>query len=129
MLYQPQPESWKAYTLFTARMAVAITPPGKEEFVGTVMLSAETKTDHERRVVVWDNLKFYDAKFPALDEARSRPNRRPRSRRRSASQPSHYTVWMPNRERRLTERVDADRSHCGVGVHGTGWWALLDLNQ
>ena len=72
IVHQPQVDKWEDYLKLEARVAVVVTPTGWDQPVlGALRISAETQTDHESRTVLVHDKKVIDARYPALDSARS----------------------------------------------------------
>ncbi len=73
VVHQPQVDKWEDYLRLEARVAVVVTPTGWDQPVlGALRISAETQTDHESRTVLVYNKKIVEARYPALDSARSK---------------------------------------------------------
>ena len=71
-VYQPQAISWPDEKTLTARMALAITPPGgKMPILGTIVLSFATTTDNATRLVSLADPKLTSSHFPSLDTAQA----------------------------------------------------------
>ena len=71
-MYQPQAISWPDEKTLTARMALAITPPGaKTPFVGTLELAFATTIDNATHLVTLADPKLISTHFPSLDTERA----------------------------------------------------------
>ena len=70
VVYPPQATSWPGQTTLNARAAIAITRKGAAKpILGTVDVSAATRTDFNSRTVVFSDLKLLASHFPSLDTA------------------------------------------------------------
>jgi hypothetical protein len=67
--YQPQVDSWQAFTQLKARMAVSVTPSGGTQAIGVVDIHAHTGVDSDTQMVAIDNLIVTKGYFPSLDPA------------------------------------------------------------
>ena len=71
-VYQPQAISWPDEKTLTARMALAITPPGaKTPFVGTLELAFATTIDNATHLITLADPKLISTHFPSLDTERA----------------------------------------------------------
>lgn len=72
VVHQPQVDKWEDYLRLEARVAVVVTPTGWDQPVlGALSISAETQTDHESRTVLIYDKRIIEARYPALDSAKS----------------------------------------------------------
>lgn len=70
LVYQPQVDNWKDYSLLTFRSAVAVTPRGdKKEKYGVIVVDMKTETDQQARMVVLSDPQILEVRFPNLPEA------------------------------------------------------------
>jgi len=70
--YQPQIDEWKNHRDLKFRAAFSLTPPGGKAVPGVASLSAKTMVDKEARTAVLKELEMTDARFPSLDEEKSK---------------------------------------------------------
>lgn len=67
-VYQPQAVSWPDQKTLTARMAIAVTPPGaKSPILGTIGLSFATSLDNATHMVTLAEPRLVASHFPSLD--------------------------------------------------------------
>ncbi|MDR2916081.1 MAG: hypothetical protein LBV74_14860 [Tannerella sp.] len=65
--YQPQIDKWDNYKKLSGRMAFSLTPAGKQEVLGVVSFTSNTKTDKDARTTYLHNIDYQDVRFPSLD--------------------------------------------------------------
>jgi hypothetical protein len=70
--FQPQIDSWKSHRDLMARVAFTLTPPGGKAVPGVASLKAKTMVDKEAGTAVLKDIEMTDARFPSLDEAKSK---------------------------------------------------------
>lgn len=71
VIYQPQVDSWEDYRKIVFRAAVGVTPKNEKETVfGVIEVHADTKVDHDTRMVLAENIER-DIRFPNLDETQA----------------------------------------------------------
>ena len=72
VLYQPQVETWKAYRLLRARMAVAFRRmEASSPVLGAVVLEGDTATSSDTGQVRISGIRIVEGRFPALSPADS----------------------------------------------------------
>jgi len=73
VVYQPQPETFKD-NLITARAAVSVTPPGKDQEpkFGAVWIDARVSVDRDERTVELLELKIPRVRFPDASEEKQK---------------------------------------------------------
>ncbi|MDR2921158.1 MAG: hypothetical protein LBV72_17570 [Tannerella sp.] len=65
--YQPQIDKWDNYKKMSGKMAFGLTPTGKQEILGVVSFTSDTKTDKDARTTYLHNIDYTDVRFPSLD--------------------------------------------------------------
>lgn len=70
--YQPQVDEWKNYRDLKFRVAFSLTPPGGKAVLGVASLKATTMVDKEKKTAVLKDMDMTDARFPSLDEEKSK---------------------------------------------------------
>ena len=67
VLYQPQIDDWKKYTVLDARSAFALTPTGGKEHVGVVTFQLQTIVDMDSHTVTLYSPQITSIYFPGQD--------------------------------------------------------------
>lgn len=115
LVYQPQVDNWKDYSLLTFRSAVAVTPRGdKKEKYGVIVVDMKTETDHQARMVVLSDPQVLEVRFPNLPEAEATALERtvrsalPKSRRLvvSLDRVLAYIEKAPSEQRAVEVNLD-----------------------
>ena len=69
ILYQPQMDEWKDYTMLTAKAAVSVQFKGSDEFhYGAVHLKAKTEVDKVEEKVLLHEFTITKMHFPDIDD-------------------------------------------------------------
>jgi hypothetical protein len=71
LTFQPQVDEWKDFKEVTWRMAIALTPAGGKEVLGTATMRGRTDVDNDQHIVTIQDLVLVRANFPSLDATQS----------------------------------------------------------
>ena len=73
VVYQPQVDDWKDFSVLDLRMAFSITPAGGRTAVGVMVLTGDTQVDNENQMVLISNLKIVSTHYPSLSPSETEP--------------------------------------------------------
>ena len=70
IVHAPEIEAWPDFARVEARAAIEVTPAGDSEpTLGAVLLTANTETNLDLRLIAFDEMELTDISFPGVDSA------------------------------------------------------------